>query len=106
MAYKDITMVRGDTLAFSFKFQGLNQALDTAYFSCKANPTDNTYLFQKSLSDGIEADENNVYKVRVAPDDTEDIPAGDYFYDLQVGVNDDIYTILIGQLFLRQDVTN
>ena len=106
MAYKDITMVRGDTLAFTFKFKGLNQALDTAYFTCKANPTDDTPLFQKTLEDGIEADASGAYKVRVAPDDTEDIPAGSYYYDLQVGVNNDVYTILIGQLFLRQDVTN
>lgn len=106
MAYRDITMVRGDTLAFAFKFQGLNQALDTAYFSCKANPTDSAYLFQKSLEDGIEADESGAYKVRVAPEDTAEIPAGSYYYDLEVGVNDDVYTILIGQLLLRQDVTN
>lgn len=100
----NLCMVRGDTLAFSFEIEGIN-SLDTAYFSCKANADDEEYVFQKSLSDGISNVESSKYRVRVAPEDTSDIEVGSYYYDLEIGANSDIYTILKGTLKVEQDVT-
>lgn len=105
MANQNIHMVRGDTLAFGVEFQGLDQDLDTAFFTCKANDTLTEYVFQKSLGDGIEKVETNKYRVRVAPEDTAEIEAGNYYYDFQIGVNDDVFTLLIGILEIQQDVT-
>ena len=108
----NLKMVRGDTFAFGFKITGLNQDLDTAYFTCKENYDDETPIFQKSLSDGIEKDEETstedtyYYKVRVVPADTKDVEAKNYYYDLEIGANDDIYTILKGILKIENDVTN
>ena len=79
----NLSMVRGDTLAFSFEVEGID-SLDTAYFSCKANADDDAY---------------------VAPEDTSNIEIGSYYYDLEIGVNSDIYTILKGVLKVEQDVT-
>ena len=100
----NLCMVRGDTLAFSFEVEGID-TLDTAYFSCKANADDTEYVFQKSLSDGISVVETGKYRVRVAPEDTSNIEIGSYYYDLEIGANSDIFTILKGILKVEQDVT-
>lgn len=100
----NLCMVRGDTLAFSFEVEGID-TLDTAYFSCKANADDTEYVFQKSLTDGISLVETGKYRVRVAPEDTSNIEVGSYYYDLEIGANSDIFTILKGVLKVEQDVT-
>ena len=108
---KNIQMIRGDTLAFAVKitFDEAPQALDTAYFTCKRNYSDNTPIFQKKLENGIyladTTDDAVYYTVRVAPIDTKSVEAGQYYYDMQIGVNGDIYTILDGVIEIGWDVT-
>ena len=100
----NLCMVRGDTFAFSFEVEGINN-LTTAYFSCKSNVDDENYIFQKSLTDGISQVEGGKYRVRVAPTDTKDIEVGSYYYDLEIGANSDIFTILKGVLKIEHDIT-
>ena len=102
---KNLNMVRGDTLAFAIEIEGLNQDLDTCYFSCKKDPTDEDYIFQKELNDGIEKVSTNKYKIRVAPSDTANIDIGNYYYDLQIGVNSDVFTVLRGVLKIEREIT-
>lgn len=102
---KNLTMVRGDTLAFGMELVDLNQDLDTCYFSCKKDATDENYIFQKYLGSGIEKVTTNKYRIRVAPADTEEIDVGNYYYDLQIGVNGDVYTIIRGILKIEWEVT-
>lgn len=107
--YNDLNlkMTRGDTFAFGFMVEGLeSQALATAYLTVKRNYDDATPLVQKTLANGITTDDNITYKVRIAPADTASLEVGKYYYDLQIGVNGDIYTILKGILDLEKDVTN
>ena len=101
----NITMVRGDTLSFGVEPEGLNQDLESAYFSCKQEPNDSTYTFQKSLGNGITKAEANKYRIRVAPEDTKNIDIGNYYYDFEIGVNSDVFTILKGLLTVEQDIT-
>lgn len=101
----NIAMVRGDTLAFAVEIEDLDQDLDTCFFSCKSDPSDTEYVFQKSLDNGIEKESIGKYKVRVAPEDTENVEPGKYYYDLQIGLNSDIYTVLKGQLEIVFDIT-
>ena len=101
----NISMIRGDTLSFGLELEELEQELGSAYFSCKKNYADKDYVFQKSLLNGIERREGNVYAIRVAPEDTENIDVGNYYYDLQVGVNSDVFTILHGVLMVGNEVT-
>lgn len=105
----NLEMTKGDTLAFGVEIYNLGQNLETAYFTCKSNHDDNDYVFQKSLNNGITLDShdesgNYFYKIRVAPEDTETIRVGKYYYDLQIEVNGDIFTILKGILTLEYDV--
>lgn len=105
---KNLKMVRGDTLAFGIEYDfddESNQDLDTCYFSCKLNPDDENYIFQKSIGDGISKAGNNQYRVRVAPEDTDGIETGKYYYDLQIGLNNDIFTILKGVLIVEREIT-
>lgn len=103
---QNITFVKGDTLAFNVRVydeDGLPMTVDSAYMTCKKMPTKTEVIFQKSLEDGI-SQEGGVMTVRVAPEDTKEADAGEYFYDFQIGVGDDIFTIMIGTLSLEQDV--
>ncbi len=104
MAEKNITMVRGDTLSFGMEFEGLDQDLDAAYMTCR-NGYEGELVFQKSLGNGITKASANQYRVRVAPEDTATVVPNRYYYDLQIQVNSDIFTILKGVLFIEADVT-
>lgn len=105
MASDYITMMRGDTLAFGLYIAGLGeQDLETAFFTCKANKS-NEILFQKSLGTGISKLENEKYAIRVAPEDTKNLEAGKYYYDFQIGLNSDVFTVLHGVLEIDDDIT-
>lgn len=108
MEYENITMVRGDTLAFNvevFDENGNAMTVDSADFTCKKNPIGDEVIFHKSLNAGI-SQQGGLLTVRVAPADTMEKEAGRYFYDCQIGIGGDIYTIMIGMLDIEQDVTH
>ena len=108
---RDISMVRGDTLSFGFQVTGLEGTEpDAIYFSCKENLEDDTYIFSISLGDGIEkrsydqTTDTLTYGVRVAPELTEGVDFGKYFYDLQIDVNDDVITLMKGKFSIEWEV--
>ena len=108
---RDISMVRGDTLSFGFQITGLEgQRPDAIYFSCKEHLEDDEYIFSISLEDGIsersydQETDTLTYGVRVAPELTEDVEFGKYFYDLQLDINDDILTLMKGKLSIEWEV--
>lgn len=110
---RDISMVRGDTLSFGFQVTGLEgQRPDAIYFSCKENLETDTYIFNVTLEDGIELrsydaeSDTLTYGVRVAPELTEDVDFGRYFYDLQIDVNSDVLTLMRGRLSIEWEVTD
>lgn len=107
MENQNITMVKGDTLSFAIICKDQYDELiefDTAYFTCKKNPGNIWNVFRKSLDDGISLVDEH-YVVRVPPDDTKYIEAGRYFYDLEVGVDDDIFTLMKGILEIEEDIS-
>ena len=109
MEYQNITMIKGDTLSFNaqvFDDEGDPVEITDAYMTCKKIPTSNAHVFQKSLNSGITQDADGLITVRVAPEDTSDADAGQYFYDFVIHVDDDVFTIMIGTLSLEQDVTS
>ncbi len=107
MEDSNITMTKGDTLSFNIFVTDSNGnavTVDSADFTCKKLATDEVNVFRKSLNAGISQDEECL-TVRVAPQDTQNVDAGLYFYDCQIGVEDDVFTILKGILTIEQDVT-
>lgn len=104
MATKHINMIKGDTLSFGLEIEDLNGDLSSAYFTCRAS-YDTAILFQKSLGSGITKVSSGVYRVRVAPEDTESLAVGRYVYDFQIGANNDVFTIMSGILEIDAGVT-
>lgn len=100
----NIKMVKGDTESFGFELEGVEN-LDAAYFSCKRNSQDENYLFQKSLNNGITKRTENQYVVRINPDNTALLEPGQYWYDLEISKNGDIFTIFRGVLDLFPEIT-
>ena len=106
----DIKHVKGDTYSSALVVEGLGQELDTIYFTCRDSlNNDSEALFVKSLNNGItqvEYDQEKdirKYSVRIAPEDTEELQSGTYHYDLEIGVNDDIFTVMKGKFIIVQD---
>lgn len=105
----DIDMIRGDTLNIQFEIES-DTVLDltsddfNVTFSFKRSPTDNSYVFQKGKA-AVTSPADNVFVIRVAPDDTVYLEPGYYFYDIQLNINDDIYTIALGKIHLEIDIT-
>lgn len=107
MENQNITMVRGDTLSFNVQLideNGDPMAVDSAYFTCQKKATGGEDVFRKSLGSGI-TQEDMLMTVRVAPEDTASIDEGQYFYDFNVGIGDDVFTIMIGTLTIEHDVS-
>lgn len=109
---KEITMVKGDTLAFNFQIQGLDGAEPAnIFFTCREKPESESFYFQRSLTEGISVidyDSNTdttTYSIRVRPDETADLTAGRYYYDLQITVDDDTLTLMKGRLNIEWEVT-
>lgn len=100
----NIAMTRGNTFGFDFELEGITE-LSSAFFSCRSNLGSNEYVFQKSIGNGITPIEEGIFNVKISPQDTKDQLIGDYYYDLKIGINDDVYTILKGILTLEWDVT-
>lgn len=109
--YKNnIRHIKGDTFSSALVVENLGQNLDSVYFTCRDSLNeDSSVLFEKSLNNGISLVENDSendirkYAIRIAPSDTKNLQSGSYFYDLQVNVNGDIFTIMKGKFILEQD---
>lgn len=105
----NLKMVRGDTFSFTIEIDGLTTDLTGAYLSCKKNKDDAEYKFQKSLESGIskisETTTSKSYKIVVDPEDTEELEEGNYYYDLQIEVDNEVFTPLLGVLKIVADVT-
>ena len=106
MEYENITMTRGDTVAFNvivIDGDGQPMDIDSAFLTCKKRLTGES-IFQKSLNNGI-TQEDGVMSVRIAPEDTSEVDEGIYFYDLTIHKNDDVFTIKKGSLTIEWDAT-
>lgn len=106
----DIRHVKGDTHSHSIVVEGLNQDLESIFFTCMDSLNDDSnVLFQKSLNNGItflyydEEKDERTYIVRITPNDTKNLQSGTYFYNEKVFVNSDVFTIMKGRFIIEQD---
>lgn len=107
MKRKDIDILRGSTYSFSFK---INEEIDNAQFTAKrtTDKEDVDYVFQKEIGNGItltsEEGDSKIYTVRLAPEDTNELDKGIYYYDFRIIKNNDIFKLLIGNIKIIADV--
>lgn len=106
----DIKHCKGDTFSCGLVIEDLGQEPDAIYFTCRDNLNDDSeVLFQCSLNNGISEvdydDENDIrkYAIRVAPNKTENLQSGTYYYDEEIRVNNDVFTIMKGRFIIEQD---
>lgn len=90
---KKIFLVRGDTAPLQFNF---SQNVDRAVFSLKKNINDTEYVLQKEIVNGF---------LKFNHEDTNNLDAEEYVYDVQVEYDGEIETPLIGTFKLIADVT-
>lgn len=110
---RNIEMVRADTMSFGFQVQGLKgERPEFVQFSCKNTLETEEYLFAVSLDDTIDfrsydAEKDILtYSVRIPPEKTAPLAEGRYFYDLELRVNGDVITLMIGRLSIIEQVTD
>ena len=89
----NISIVRGDTGILQINF---SQEVDSAVFSVKKNIEDTEYVLQKNITDGV---------LQFDHDDTNDLEAGKYVYDIQVNYNNNVETPIIAYFTVIADVT-
>lgn len=103
-----ITLMRGDSHYIGITLKHAEDAPDEIYFSVKENKSRRTYLFQKSLGNGIEPEagaEGLRYIITIDPADTASLSGGRYCYDIEVHINGDTITPVEGSFTLTEDVT-
>lgn len=106
MAEENITMIRGDSIAFNLMFVGEDRdvTLGHAYFTAKKSKESTAKAFQKTLGDGIEKIGTGEYSITVDPEDTDDLDPGRYWYDFRVALQGQVFTIMWGILDIVQEV--
>ena len=105
---ENFRLIRGDTFSFDMVISDLEDPIDDIFFTVKENKDDLDYIIQKTLSnEEIQLVENftDRFNVKLNPQDTKDLEPGKYFYDLEVRVGNDIYTILMGTINIKMDIT-
>lgn len=105
----NIDAIRGDTLNIQIEIEP-DTVLDLTSddvnitFSCKQSATAAPYIFQKDKT-AVTTLGDNIFMLRIAPEDTNDIIPGYYNYDIELQVGDDIYTLALGRLHIEADIT-
>lgn len=105
----NIDTIRGDTLNIQLEFESdivLNLESEDfdITFSLKQFATAVPYVFQKDKTAVTEIDDN-IFMLRIAPEDTVDLVPGYYYYDIEVKLGEDVYTVAIGRLHIEVDIT-
>lgn len=105
MTDQNITMVSGDTLSFNVILKdgdGNPVTVDAATFRAKKNYEDASLAISKSLNNGI-TQSDGILTVRLAPADTSSL-TGFLYYDMDITIDEDRFTLLRGMLQIEQDV--
>ena len=104
----NLDMVRGDTLTFDVDLCDFPAELDRIRFSVRRREDDELVL-ELSLGEGITHMDSGAYKVRIAPEMTEDFDIGldsaVFVYDLEITTGEEVYTVLKGDLIMEGDVS-
>lgn len=109
----DLEFPRGDTKKFKFKLQDKQEqplnltSTDKLYLTAKKDSNSNTVLFQKTIGNGIQLEEDGYYHVTINPDDTNQLPYGSYGYDIQIKTADGkTKTLIVATITLTDEYTH
>lgn len=99
---KTLTVTRGDNAYFTINFSKALAEGDTITFTVKKNSTDTTFLFQKTLDNGITSEiGSKTATLKILPADTSSLEFGKYKYDVQVNrVDTGVATVITPNYFI------
>jgi hypothetical protein len=106
-----ISIPRGDIRNFKIAIKDPSGDLtgltfDDIYFTVKRGYLNQEFKFQKRLSDGtITKNEEGYYLFSILPNDTNNLPFGDYDFDIEIVKDDAIKQTTVGVLTLTKEVT-
>lgn len=103
--HTNLSTTRGDTIHFGVEIFGLDEDLQSASFAVKKYIDDEQPIFKINLGSGIYKIDNNHYGVMVPPSITKKLDVDKYYYDLEITVRDEVYTILKGLLKVEYDIS-
>jgi hypothetical protein len=106
----EIKMCRGDIFSFSFdiKIDGTKttEPMDDIYMTVKRTYLEQSYIFQKRLSDGsIVSDGSGTYTIQIEPEDTNNLTFGTYDFDIELVKLPSIKRTFNGKLILDKEST-
>lgn len=104
----NFNLVRGDDKHFFVNVKNLESPPDELIFSVKRSTKMKTYLIQKAIGSGIEqveAGEGYRYMISLVPSDTESLEPVVYCYDVEARINNEIHTLVMGEISLLADTT-
>ena len=103
-----IELTRGDTGAYKFQRIKNGEVIptiaDNIYFSIKKNFNVKETLLQKTIND-MTFDEDGTYHFLINPEDTNNLPYGDYVFDIEIVQEDYVKTLCKGIFKLTEEVT-
>lgn len=105
MSDQNITMVSGDTLSFNVIVKDQNGdavTVDGATFKAKGNLNSESADISLSLGSGI-TQSDEVLTVRIPPSATANL-LGFFYYDMDITIDSDRFTLLRGMLQIEADV--
>ena len=100
---ENFIMVKGDTFTFDISIPDLKntETISNIQFSVKEKKQDQNYIFQKTFLNGIFPVDNLKYRIKIIPQDTYNLTQGQYYYNLKVILDNDIYTVLVGKITIE-----
>lgn len=107
----DFEFPRGDTFILKFRLRDkagnilVIGANDKLYLTCKESPNSTNVLFQKTIGNGIELDDD-YYVVTIEPDDTTNLNYTTYGFDIELKTSTGIVsTLKVGSITLTDEYT-
>lgn len=106
-----IELTRGDTCCLKFarlnnRNEIIKEKADEVYFTVKPFIGAKKYDFQKRLSDNtITFTDDGYYHFTIESNDTDNLPIGDYYFDIEVKIGNYVKTISKGKLNLTYEIT-
>ena len=108
----EIKMARGDIVTKTITIKNpdgtaYSDTPDNIYFTVKKYHTDHDFKFQKRLSDGgIVNTDTGKYQFSIQPEDTNNLPFGDYDFDIEIVKAPLLKKTFNGKLVLDKEVTH
>lgn len=95
-----LTIPRGNSYSFKFeityedKTPYILSSTEQVVFSVKRSTDKSEEAFIQKIYTGDDCDEDNKLTIKIEPEDTINIRAGDYWFDIAVFDGDDFFTVI------------